>query len=186
MSVLSSKPIISELKNINIAIELLELGARTQVLEAVTQLTKSRASKLYREVTGESPPKGQLPFSADWFLSWRPNIHASLFYLIYKRYTARLHDAESLAKAYRRYKEILDDSDSSPEFTITRAWTLVRFIESEVLAERPCSECGVPFIAHAQDLPDDYRCAICNPPSRAGRTYKAPTEGVMVNRKQAG
>ena len=41
-------------------------------------------ARLYREVRGSSPPKGMLPFSVDWFMTWLPNIHASLFHSIYR------------------------------------------------------------------------------------------------------
>ena len=30
-----------------------------------------------------SPPKGMLPLSADWFVTWLPNVHSSFFYNIY-------------------------------------------------------------------------------------------------------
>lgn len=65
------------------AIALIELGARMQVLESELTLSRDRMIRLYREVKGVSPPKGMLPFSADWYMTWLANIHASLFYNTY-------------------------------------------------------------------------------------------------------
>ena len=74
-----NKSVITEANEIRLAVDLVKLGARLQLLEAETNLSRERLLKLYKEVKGESPPKGMLPFSTDWFMTWQPNIHASLF-----------------------------------------------------------------------------------------------------------
>ncbi|MCM3755118.1 FlhC family transcriptional regulator, partial [Bacillus licheniformis] len=81
---MASKSVVIEVKEITLAIELIELGARLQLLEAETSLSRDRLIKLYKELKGVSPPKGMLPFSTDWFMTWQPNIHSSLFYNIYR------------------------------------------------------------------------------------------------------
>ena len=78
------KSVVSEARDIQLAIELIRLGARLQLLEAEISLSRERLLKLYKELRGVSPPKGMLPFSADWFITWRPNIHSSLFVNIYR------------------------------------------------------------------------------------------------------
>lgn len=47
--------------------ELITTGARLQMLESETQLSRGRLIKLYKELRGSPPPKGMLPFSTDWF-----------------------------------------------------------------------------------------------------------------------
>src|SRR5204863_9463786 len=74
-----TKSILTEARQIERAITLINLGARLQVLESETDLSYERLLRLYKEVSGRSPSKGQLPFSTDWFMTWQPNIHASLF-----------------------------------------------------------------------------------------------------------
>src|SRR6202008_5110107 len=59
------------------AIALIELGARMQVLESELTLSRDRMIRLYREVKGVSPPKGMLPFSADWYMTWLAEIPAA-------------------------------------------------------------------------------------------------------------
>lgn len=64
------KTVMGEIREIVLAIELIELGARLQLLESETRLSRDRLIKLYKELRGVSPPKGMLPFSADWFMTW--------------------------------------------------------------------------------------------------------------------
>ena len=52
-----NKSLILEARDIRLAVELIELGARLQLLEAETKLSRERLLKLYKEVRGESPPK---------------------------------------------------------------------------------------------------------------------------------
>src|SRR3989338_2426118 len=100
-----NKSVIIEAKDIGLAIELIELGARLQLLEAETNLSRERLLKLYKEVRHESPPKGMLPFSTDWFMTWQPNIHASLFMAYYRflKSHTKLSGLELIIKSYRMY-----------------------------------------------------------------------------------
>lgn len=83
------------MRDTQLAIDLIELGARPQVLETETSLSRERLLKLYKEVKGVSPPKGMLPFSTDWFLTWLPNVHSSLFINIH-RYITKNSDCEGI------------------------------------------------------------------------------------------
>jgi flagellar transcriptional activator FlhC len=172
-----SKSLVNEMRDTQLAVELIELGARPQVLEAETSLSRERILKLYKEVKGVSPPKGMLPFSADWFLTWMPNVHASLFINIH-RYLGR-NSADDrvtlLIKSYRLYREYLDTHQIDEVLSLTRAWTLVRFFEHAMLATSTCTECGGHFVVHPNDLHDHYVCGLCNMPARAGKTKKART-----------
>ena len=64
-----TKSILTEAKQISRAVALIGLGARLQVLESETDLSYERLLRLYKEVAGKSPSKGQLPFSTDWFMT---------------------------------------------------------------------------------------------------------------------
>ena len=81
---MGKKSVVSEAKEIQAAIEMINLGARLQLLESETNLSRERLIKLYKELKSVSPPKGMLPFSADWFLTWQPNVHSSVFIDIYR------------------------------------------------------------------------------------------------------
>ncbi|WP_251978219.1 flagellar transcriptional regulator FlhC [Salinicola avicenniae] len=171
---MADKSLVGEMRQVQMAIELIELGARLQVLETETDLSRGRLIKLYKEVKGMSPPKGMLPFSADWFITWLPNIHSSLFYNIYRRLNGDIgcERMPAFVKAYRLYLEQVQLDGNEPTLGLTRAWTLVRFFESDLLQLSRCHSCGGDFVAHAHSPTQDYVCGICQPPSRAGKTRK--------------
>jgi len=170
-----NKSVVTEAREIQLAVELINLGARLQVLQEETKLSRERLLKLYKEVRGESPAKGMLPYSTDWFMSWLPNIHSSLFMDIYQFLTSNTEASgvEALIKSYRLYLEQIEISQGEPVLSITRAWFLVRFFEADMLQLTECKECGGHFVLHTNELCKDYVCGICRPPSRAGKTKKA-------------
>ena len=169
---MSAKSLVTEMEQVQLAIELIDLGARLQVLESETDLSRGRLIQLYKEVRGASPPKGMLPFSTDWFMTWRANIHASLFYGFYRqlRETLSCERMEAFTRAYRLYLEQVSLEDMDPILGLTRAWTLVRFFESGLFEEGACTRCQGGFVVHAHTPLHDFVCGICKPPSRAGKT----------------
>ncbi|WP_323017865.1 flagellar transcriptional regulator FlhC [Castellaniella sp.] len=175
---MTSKSVSREADDILLATDMIRLGARLQVLQAETSLSYDRLARLYREVRGASPPKGMLPFSVDWFMTWLPNIHSSLFYNIY-RYLDTFTPAKksyALVQAYRLYLEQSEaglhpgGSPAEPVLSFTRAWMLVRFFESGLVQLSCCQQCHGQFVAHAHDPESAFVCAICKPPPRAGKT----------------
>lgn len=61
----AARSVIADVLEIRLALTLIRLGARMQLLEAETALSRDRLVKLYKEVKGVLPPKGILPCSAD-------------------------------------------------------------------------------------------------------------------------
>ncbi len=167
--------LVEEMQQVQMCIELIELGARLQVLQSETDLSRGRLLKLYKEVRGDSPPKGMLPFSADWFITWLPNIHASLFYNIYAKLLSVLEfdRVTALVKSYRLYVEQMTLDEIEPVLSLTRAWTMVRFFENDILDVRTCHSCKCKFVVHAHEPEANFHCGICHPPSRAGKPLKA-------------
>jgi len=174
-----NKSILSEAREIRLATQLIKSGARLQLLESEINLSRERLLKLYKEVTGASPPKGMLPYSTDWFISWQPNIHSSLFIDIY-RYLIAYADVrgiEALIKSYQLYLEHIAANQLDRVLSLTRAWTLVRFIDGRMLQTAPCTKCGGHFVVHTLELHANHVCGLCNIPSRAGKTRK-PTSAI--------
>lgn len=168
---MASKSILSEARQIKTAVALIRLDARLQVLEAETDLSYERLLRLYKEVAGRSPPKGQLPFSTDWFMTWQPNIHASLFMNIheYLNKVTELEEIEAIIKAYHLYLEQIRTQELNPHLSVTRAWRLVKFMDNGMVAMTPCSRCGGRFVTHPHEIARHYVCGLCNPPGRAGK-----------------
>lgn len=171
---MSNKSIIGEVKAIQLGIVLISLGARMQMLESETRLSRSRLLKLYKELQGVSPPKGMLPFSENWFMVWEHNIHSSMFYNAYQFLSkhGRCHGVEIVVKAYRLYLEQCPPQSGGPLLTLTRAWTLVRFVDSGILQLATCNYCGGRFITYAYQPASNFSCSLCHPPSRAVKKRK--------------
>ncbi|MEO6562470.1 MAG: flagellar transcriptional regulator FlhC [Nitrosospira sp.] len=179
---MGKKSVVSEAKEIQAAIEMINLGARLQLLESETSLSRERLIKLYKELKSVSPPKGMLPFSADWFLTWQPNIHSSVFVDIYRYLIAHAEcrGISAIIKSYKLYLEHCQVSEMEPVLSLTRAWTLVRFFEAKILQTAPCTQCTGHFVVHTHDLYSRYVCGLCHTPSRAGKTNKARTTELVA------
>ncbi len=174
-----NRSIITEAKQIQLATELISLGARLQVLEMNTNLSRERLVKLYKEIRGISPPKGMLPYSEDWFMSWQPNMHSSLFINIYHYIIQNtgIDGIDALIKSYRLYIEHIKVHQLEKVLSLTRAWTLIRFVDSGVLCITPCVSCHGKFVVHSLEIHSNHVCGLCNVPSRAGKTKKAAMAG---------
>lgn len=173
------KSVMGEARDIQLAVQWIKLGARLQFLEAQSQLSRDRLIKLYKEIKGVSPPKGLLPFSTDWFMTWMANIHSSMFYNIYRFMLehGQTSPIAALTKSYALYLEQAAQQGSEPVLDFTRAWTLVRFFDSDLLQLSACTRCSGQFVAHSHDTRQGYVCVLCRPPSRAGKLRRLSVEG---------
>jgi flagellar transcriptional activator FlhC len=168
---MATKSVLNDSKQVERAVSLIQLGARLQVLESETDLSYERLLRLYKEVAGRSPSKGQLPFSTEWFLTWQPNIHASLFQNTYEYLTkvSAMEDIDAVMAAYRLYTEQIAACGVEPLLSITRAWRLVKFIDNNMLSMTKCCKCGGHFVSEAYENARHYECGLCTPPARAGK-----------------
>jgi len=166
-----TKSILTEARQIERAVQLIKLGARLQVLESETDLSYERLLRLYKEVSGRSPSKGQLPFSTDWFMTWQPNVHATLFLNIheYLNKAAAMEEIDTVIKAYQLYLEQTEAQGLEPLLSVTRAWRLVKFIDNGMLTMTKCTKCGGAFVTHPHEIARHFVCGLCNPPARAGK-----------------
>ncbi len=174
-----AKSVLDDSRQVSRAVALIQLGARLQVLESETSLSYERLLRLYKEVAGKSPSKGQLPFSTEWFLTWQPNIHASLFLNTY-RYLSKacvIDEIDAIMKAFKLYTEQVAACGIEPLLSFTRAWRLVKFIDTSQLTTTPCKSCGGHFVTDLYQNPGRFECGLCAPPARAG---KSATAGGMV------
>ena len=178
---MATKSVLNDSKQVERAVSLIQLGARLQVLESETNLSYERLLRLYKEVAGRSPSKGQLPFSTEWFLTWQPNIHASLFQNTYEYLTkvSALEDIDAIMKAYKLYTEQIAACGVEPLLSITRAWRLVKFIDNNMLSMTNCSKCGGHFVSEAYENSRHFECGLCSPPARAGKG--ATAGGILLH-----
>ena len=178
---MAAKSVLNESRQIERAVALIQLGARLQVLESETDLSYERLLRLYKEVAGRSPSKGQLPFSTDWFLTWQPNIHASLFLNTYEYLTkaTALEDIDAIMKAFKLYTEQIAACGVEPLLSITRAWRLIKFVDNHMLSMTKCSRCGGHFVTDPYENSRHFECGLCVPPARAGKS--TGTGGILLH-----
>ncbi len=176
------KSLVEDVRETQRAIEMIGLGARMQMLESETGLSRERLLKLYKEIRGESPPKGMLPFSVDWFIPWQQNLHASLFMALlgFVRRNTSLECGDATLQAFKMYREQISNCATEQVLSLTRAWTLVRFFEASLLQLAVCTKCGGGFVAHAFDPASDYVCGLCHVPARAGKVKIALPGGAAA------
>lgn len=168
---MGAKSVLNDSLQVERAVALINMGARLQVLESETDISYERLLRLYKEVAGKSPSKGQLPFSTEWFLTWQPNIHASLFINIYNYLskTVAIDEMDAMMTAFRLYKEQVKTLGMEEIISITRAWRLVKFMETRMLLVMPCTKCKGHFVADIYENKRHFVCGMCNPPARAGK-----------------
>src|SRR4249920_3091135 len=120
---MTQKSVLQETREVQLAVTLIELGARLQFIESEVDLSRERLLRLYKEIKGTSPPKGLLPFSVDWYMTWMANIHSSMFYNIYLHMLAHAdgNKLEALVKAFRMYREQVQAHGDTPVLDFTRA-----------------------------------------------------------------
>ncbi|MFA5702065.1 MAG: flagellar transcriptional regulator FlhC [Advenella sp.] len=168
------KSVLKDGMDISLASQMIQLGARLQVLEAETDLSSDRLSRLYHEIHHRSPPKGMLPYSTDWFMSFYQNIHATLFYSIYFNLVSHTEtqgvqaviDAYTLYLEHDEVKRAWDEQSNEPVLSFTRAWMLVRFFKSDLMQMSTCSQCNTAFVTHKHELENGFVCVMCKPPAR--------------------
>ena len=171
-----NKSVVGHANQVQLAVRLIELGARMAVLEAETDISHERLCRLHKEITGKSPSKGQLPYSLDWFIEWSGNIHSSLFVNLheYLNKVADIDPTEAFIKAYELYLEEITTTELEPVLSITRAHRLTKFIDNGMLSTTACSLCKGQFVTYPHEIAKHYVCGLCKPPSRAGK--RAPVK----------
>lgn len=162
--------LLQRCQKMRVALQFIELNTPISIIALETGLSAGMLRKLYLEHTGHLPPRGTLPFSAEWFLQWRPNVHASLFANLYiDLVKAGLTSPERLTAAYRHYlSELACFDDSEPLLSMARAWTLLRFCRHQILQLTACHRCQGHYISTAYQPSSSFVCGICRTPSHAG------------------
>ncbi|WP_370264063.1 FlhC family transcriptional regulator [Limnobacter sp.] len=166
------KSVIDDACCVHKAKRLVELGARLQVIQSeFPGLSRDRCLSIYREVKGEAPQKGPLPFSTDWFLFRASNAHASLFVSIHRHVEQNnptLNRVDHLIAAYTLYLNTVQAIDNPPLLSITRAWSLHRHVASGVLRTVQCTVCDGSFVVDPYDIAGRFVCSLCDIQSRPG------------------
>lgn len=162
--------------------ELINLGARLQMLESETQLSRGRLIRLYKELRGSPPPKRDAAIfdRLVYDLGAKYSCLHVLQRLAILLKTGLCSGVDAVIKAYRLYLEQCPQPPEGPLLALTRAWTLVRFVESGLLELSSCNCCGGNFITHAHQPVGSFACSLCQPPSRAVKRRKLSRDAADI------
>ena len=172
---------IQRMEQTALAVRLIKLDARLQLLEAELCLSRGILLIMYREIRGESPPKGMLPFADEWYFTWQPCIHSSLFMAYHQFYESsrELSPLECLIRAYEKYIQEISRRrnyiEGGPVVSITRAWMMLKKMSGRgrSLQLTTCIQCGGDFVTSVGLPSKSFVCSLCHLPARAGKTNRA-------------
>jgi hypothetical protein len=162
MSTAKAIDVTVRIKQLQDAIELIKLGARGPVVAALTGLQGEDLFKVYENITGSRPPRGQLPADENWFTHRGPfnALHSAVFWAIYFKVLRATSDpCTGMISAYRIYQgRFVGDV----RLTFDRAWCLTRLMAARTLTTVNCDCCGSAYVVHRFDLVDHAaNCPMC-------------------------
>ncbi len=172
---------LEKMEQTALAVRLVKLGARMQFLESELDLSRQVLLSIYREVRCKSPPKGMLPYADDWYFTWQPCTHSSLFMAYHRFYesSGELTPLECLIRAYEKYIQEVSRhrnyTEGNPVVSITRAWMTLKKMNGlgRSLQLTTCTQCGGDFVTSVRFPSQSFVCSLCHLPARAGKTDRA-------------
>ena len=127
-----------------------QLGARIALICQLTGIEKTVAKRLYRELTGTSPPRGQTPFTDAWYVeSDLRMLQAAIVWRLYEcldrpgRSKARI-----LIYVYEAYRQLV----RKPVLDLIRVAYVPRLVAMRKWQERLCEECHLSFLRPVECL----------------------------------
>lgn len=154
---------------IAIAIRAVKLGARPPVVTALSNLPAVKARKIYKDVTGREPIKGQMPSDPSYYTSDVDRHFQSAWLAQFYTQLAEAGDkhheqVECMFITYEHYqKEFPNGPDGLPVISFDRYYLLIRCVLSGVIAMNNCKECQcVKLSVKEWDPKRTVRCPMCH------------------------
>ena len=142
-----------EIKMLMIAAELVRHGARTGVVEQLTQLPAAQVRKLIRDITKTRPISGQMPYTTAWFEERTDRLlHCAVFLQVFAAESSTCPDESEAAiflYAYERYCRAIHRTTGvwrNELLNINRAFQAIQLYKMGELSTRRCVECGCRFM----------------------------------------
>lgn len=143
-----------------LAIELLSLGARINIISEETGLSAKILRKAYFDMHGKSSSSGSLKFNPNFiYKSFSKTKEATLFVFFFR---IENHDEFSrrCINSYRRYETyILTVSKSKPIFDISDSWMLAKWSMCGILKLVRCGQCRSAKLINSEQ--QQNVCCIC-------------------------
>lgn len=136
---------VEEIDRTLLARELTALGVRPPMVVSLADVRLADAIRLYSEIHEQTPPRGMLPSSPEWyFVTRRRRKDAAAFLSIYVESKNCMRDAcraRHLIASWKVFSEI----SKTPLFDINRAWSLITLHEQGKINLMKTSTSELPF-----------------------------------------
>jgi flagellar transcriptional activator FlhC len=155
------------MRSVELAVEMLALGARAPVVNALLDLPKTEVAKLSMVVADRAPPRGMLPSDPKWYSSTiRPRravqsaFFANVWFLVRSQRKCDSPASHMLA-AYKIFIRHFEGVGEEIILSFDRAWVLTRLLLGRSLVMVPCQSCNSHFVLQHDDLAHGYLCPFC-------------------------
>ncbi|MCP4409798.1 MAG: hypothetical protein GY807_19050 [Gammaproteobacteria bacterium] len=126
-------------------IQLVQLGARANLVCQLTGLEKTIVKRLYRQLHGHPSPPGQMPYTDTWYLE-NPSrmLQAALVWRLYRRLKeSERSAARVLIAVFESYTYMVIE----PLLNFTRVAFVPHLITMKLWSERRCESCGTAYVS---------------------------------------
>lgn len=160
---------------LSLAAQLAQFGSRPPIISMLTGIKDSIARKLYKDATGNTPPKGQLPSDPTYYTG-DVHRHIESIWLLQSYKSMMLPDESSIGSVechiltYKLYKQEFQ----IPTITFDRFFLLIRFaLYGKHIKTEKCAQCDGPYLALANlAYRYDFICPVCEHNKLQGKQSK--------------
>lgn len=150
-------------RKLDLAKGIIEKGGRPSIVRAVCQISKASALQFHKEIHGQGPNAGLLPYDPDWITKSPENcLHASIYFNIFQKISRNslAGKGEIYLASYTLYEQTL--ADKPKVLNINRAWHIGQQIRMSYICGMTCARCNSIYVA-IKEFPDPYKfCPLCD------------------------
>jgi hypothetical protein len=150
-------------RKLDLAKGIIEKGGRPSIVRAVCQISKASALQFHKEIHGQGPNAGLLPYDPDWITKSPENcLHASIYFNIFQKISrnSKAGKGEIYLASYTLYEQTL--ADRPKVLNINRAWHIGQQIRMSYICGMTCARCNSIYVA-IKEFPDPYKfCPLCD------------------------
>lgn len=173
-------------RKLDLAKGIIEKGGRPSIVRAVCQISKASALQFHKEIHGQGPSAGLLPYDPDWIAKSPQNcLHASIYFNIFQKISSnsKACKGEIYLMSYTLYEQIVGDKPKI--LNINRAWHIGQQISMSYICGTTCARCNSTYVS-IKEFPEPYKfCPICDSSidSTGRQKWKQLQQGLKKNNK---
>ena len=153
--------LLEKIRQLNLAVSMVQLGCRKRmILENCPTVSPDQVKKLYHEIHGRSPSRGQHRYTFDWCYTYSIEARMAIFLGFHSQFNH--DDINSFLLAYKKYVNFLEKINVKNTMTPDMVDFILKGIRNGNIPSYICDGCGRPFHNPGQHT-DIHLCALCRP-----------------------